>query len=101
MKWSVPYIENAEKIVDYFKSENQENSVYFMNDDNVLKVDLLQFMLKDYGIKVISYEMIDDIKKVPASIITTSDYENNYLFGEYDLVYEANRLKIWSTGNEQ
>ena len=98
--WSTSYTENAEKITDFIESKNMEDSIYFMNDDNVTNVDILQFMLKDHSVKVINYEMVDDINQTPAIVITTRDYKNNYLFESYDLVYEANRLKIWSVENE-
>lgn len=97
LRWSIDAIKDTEDMVSFLEDGEYTNSLHFFSDDNVLKVDLLQFVLKDSTIQVIDESMIEDKLGSKDIIITTDKYEGmSRIQDSYEKIYEKKRLYFWS-----
>lgn len=99
LNWSINETNLSLQAIEYVKKNNYEDKLKVFVDDNVLRMDSLQFLLKDYEIKA---EVIDNIFNIQEDIIiTTTNYKNNEKISDacFDIVFENKFIKMWKNNN--
>lgn len=95
LSWSVKQAHDDATICKYIVDNGYENSIYFLDCDNVLWIERLQFMIKDNPIHIISTKQIKDIYDSKAVLITTTKCEEKPNEETYKKVFETSRLEVW------
>ena len=95
LNWSTKVNEQIDQFVEYIDEKGYADELVFPADNNALRIDQIQFLLKDHKISLYTIENISEMQdKV---VISSTGYEKNNYLSEagYIEVYEAASLKLW------
>ena len=98
LSWSILEQKSELNLCEYIQNNEIEDKLYYCYSENVLKVDILQFLLKENTVHCIrdleEFEQLD----IEGYLLTPAktNYAETLLEQDYTLLAESMNLKLWS-----
>lgn len=95
LSWSKQYFDETDGMVSFINANGYQQSLCFLADDDVLRVDLLRFAMKDDSIIVVDGEQLEDIMGDGYILVSTNNYSGEADLEDYEVAFSANDLYLW------
>lgn len=94
LSWSKKETKEVKEVKQIIEENEYEEILYFMVDDNVLYIDQLQTLLKEYEIHICNSEQIEKLSNI--IILSSRFYDAKKLMDNgFSKMYESGYLWVW------